>query len=144
MSIQLKSTRNRKIKLAASAGAVLVGVTYVILTTFPHLKTSIYNIFTGTESQPSNDNEPIELRDSDESNYEESDYDSESEAEVRPEVEVEASNGSIDVSESLVNVEKWSDDNLKSWLSEKDITPPSNASHNNLVSLVNSIKENST
>ncbi|KAL7666696.1 hypothetical protein ABC855_g355 [[Candida] zeylanoides] len=95
---------------------------YIIFKTFPHLKTTLYNTLTGgsVESELDvDDNEPIELNDSNS----------------------DSTHNDHIGDESLVNVEDWSDDNLKSWLSEKEITPPSNASHHNLVSLVNSIKE---
>lgn len=104
MSIQIQK-RNRNIKLAATAGAVLFGAGYLILTTFPHLKTSIYNTLTGTKTDKDEDeeadNQPIELRE-----------------ETSREKDIESSIQIVNGEESIVNIEKWSDENLKSWLSE--------------------------
>ncbi|CAH2352357.1 hypothetical protein CLIB1423_06S04588 [[Candida] railenensis] len=112
MSLQLKaSNRNRNIKLAATAGAVIIGASYIILSTFPHLKSTIYNTLLGSkkpEVKGNDDNEPIELNEESASEYEDSDSDSE-----------DLSNNTEPLNdESIVNVEKWSDENLKSWLSE--------------------------
>lgn len=100
MSLQLKgSTRNRNIKLSATAGALIIGAGYIIFKTFPHLKTTLYNTLTGARVESeldADDNEPIELNDS---NF-------------------GSSHDEFISDESLVNVEEWSDDNLKSWLSE--------------------------
>lgn len=100
MSLQLKgSTRNRNIKLSATAGALIIGAGYIIFKTFPHLKTTLYNTLTGARVESeldADDNEPIELNDS---NF-------------------GSSHDDFISDESLVNVEEWSDDNLKSWLSE--------------------------
>lgn len=110
MSLQLKTnSRNRNIKLAASVGAVIIGAGYIVLTTFPHLKSTICSTLLGSKKpdvKGTDDNEPIELYEDSESEYEDSD--SEDAADT-----TEALN-----EESIVNVEKWSDENLKSWLSE--------------------------
>lgn len=110
MSLQLKaSNRNRNIKLAATAGAVIIGASYIILSTFPHLKSTIYNTLLGSNKpdvKGNDDNEPIELNEESESEYEDSDSE-------------DLSNTTEPFNEeSIVNVEKWSDENLKSWLSE--------------------------
>lgn len=117
MSLQLKgNTRNRNIRLPATAGALIVGASYIIFKTFPHLKTTLYNTLTGglVESELDvDDNEPIELNDSNS----------------------DSTHNDHIGDESLVNVEDWSDDNLKSWLSEVRTTndnvvlPPNTNSH---------------
>lgn len=117
MSLQLKgSTRNRNIKLSATAGALIIGAGYIIFKTFPHLKTTLYNTLTGARVESeldADDNEPIELNDSN----------------------LDSSHDDFISDESLVNVEEWSDDNLKSWLSEvrtmydNVVRPPNTNSH---------------
>ena len=101
MAVQLKSSRS-KFKITATAGAVIVG-SYIVLKTFPqHLTDSIYNYLTGS-GEVEEDNEPIEL---------------EEEAEDQ-QSRVQATVGESS-DESQVEISKWSDNRLKSWL--KDVS----------------------
>lgn len=90
--------RTRALKVTAASTAVVVGVTYLVLKSFPHIKTSLYNYVTGTkddaddEAEDEEDHKPIELK---QSKLEESDY----------------LNGS-----SLVDVQEWTEENLRSFL----------------------------
>mmetsp|Transcript_48 Transcript_48/g.54 ORF Transcript_48/g.54 Transcript_48/m.54 type:complete len:123 (+) Transcript_48:17-385(+) len=120
MAVQLKSSRSR-FKVTATAGAVIIG-SYIVLKTFPHLKDSIYNYLTGS-GEIEDDNKPIELNE-------------------------EAENQQADIETKITEpdndaevVANWSDNTLKSWLRDKEINAPPNASHNSLVSLVESIKK---
>ncbi|KAK6461671.1 hypothetical protein DFJ63DRAFT_336450 [Scheffersomyces coipomensis] len=148
MSLQFKppSNRNRNLKYIGLGSLVVIGTSYVILNTFPHLKTSIYNYVNGivdedeeddglvqkdevktettTINDDNNDNEPIELNDS-----------------INSLKSSKKLTQSID--QSIVDINEWSNDNLKSWLQDKEINIPTNTNHDNLVSLVKSIQENS-
>ena len=99
MNTRLKQVnRVHKLKLAAASGAIVVGATYLILKSFPHLRTSFYDYLSGNshdnEEDEVEDNVPIELSDS-------------------PTEEFSTANlGEL----SLVDVGQWSDDNLKNWL----------------------------
>ncbi|KAG7666210.1 uncharacterized protein J8A68_000255 [[Candida] subhashii] len=132
MSLQFKkSNKARNLKLGLTAGVIVIASSYLVLNTFPHLKTSLYNYISGTKSEEeeeeekvegtNKDNEPIELNESG-----------------------ELPNGMMtqSIEQSYVNVAEWSDDNLKSYLIEKEVNPPDNASHDNLVTLVRTIQEN--
>lgn len=101
MAVQLKSSRS-KFKITATAGAVIVG-SYIVLKTFPHLKDSIYNYLTGS-GEVEEDNEPIELKE--EAQNQQS----------RVETKIGESNN-----ESQVEISKWSDNSLKSWLKDVSI-----------------------
>ncbi|KAI3403952.2 hypothetical protein KGF56_003219 [Candida oxycetoniae] len=59
MSLKLKnrSNRARNWKIGLVSGAVIIGTSYLILNTFPHLKTSIYNVIYGTEDESEEDDE---------------------------------------------------------------------------------------
>ncbi|KAK6455733.1 uncharacterized protein RJT20DRAFT_49586 [Scheffersomyces xylosifermentans] len=117
MSLQFKKKSNtgRNLRVAAASSAVVVGVSYIVLNTFPHLKTSIYNYLTGTQdddeedlsvhkSETKEDNEPIELKAQDSQ---------------------ELFNSSATLQdESLVDVAEWSNANLKSWLGQKSVLQP--------------------
>lgn len=126
MALQLNQTnRGRNLRLAVGTGAVILGTSYLILNTFPHLKTSIYNYITNTKSddediQDEEDNEPIELTRSTEN--------------LKNNQTISSSSSSSNISstssdklshtipdESIVDISKWSDDNLKSWLNEVSI-----------------------
>ncbi|CUM65322.1 uncharacterized protein PRCAT00002957001 [Priceomyces carsonii] len=97
MALQLKKNRT-SIKLTVASSAFVIGATYLVFRTFPHLRTSIYDYVTGKKPEFEDDNEPIELRESDQA----------------------LSEGSFSDS-SVVDITQWSDDNLKSWLSEVSI-----------------------
>lgn len=105
MALQLnKSARGRNLKVAAGAGAVVLGAGYLLLSTFPHLKTSIYNYVTNTQEEASDDNEPIEL--------------SRSDVQQAEKEEEEALSQTVVGDSSLVDINEWSQDNLKHWLSQ--------------------------
>lgn len=108
--VNQKSARNWRI--AVGTGAVAVGAAFVILQTFPHLKTSFYNLVTGSDdstNEKDEDNEPIEVKKRGESVNDSKD-----------EKALQASSQSLN-EESLVDIGEWSEDNLKSWLSEVSI-----------------------
>lgn len=91
MSLQLK--KSNRIRNIGISSAVIIGASFVVLKTFPHLKTSFYQFVTGSKDEPKDDaNEPIEL------NSEESD-------EPRDIAD-----------ESMINVNEMSNEDLKSWL----------------------------
>ncbi|KAK7679838.1 hypothetical protein QCA50_017165 [Cerrena zonata] len=129
MALQLnKSARGRNLKVAAGTGAVVLGAGYLLISTFPHLKTSIYNYLTNTQEEASDDNEPIELSRSDVQ---------------QAEKEEEALSQTVVGDSSLVDINEWSQDNLKHWLSQKEISPPPDATRDGLISYVKSIQEKS-
>ncbi|KAG7191566.1 uncharacterized protein KQ657_002958 [Scheffersomyces spartinae] len=122
MALQFKKG-NRNMKFALTSGAIIVGGVFLILKSYPHVKAALFSKGTSTTVSEADDSTPVELNKED------------SEDEVVPE---------LILNESLVNIELMSEDELKKWLSEKEINPPSDASHSNLVSLVKSIQETST
>ncbi|EGW31370.1 uncharacterized protein SPAPADRAFT_67437 [Spathaspora passalidarum NRRL Y-27907] len=113
MSLQLKKPVNKakNLKFSLAAGAVILGTGYLVLNTFPHLKTSIWNYITGERQQErevqeeeieeEQSNEPIELHES----------------------QVDLSASKLH-DQSYVDIAEWSNDNLKSWLSRKRSTLP--------------------
>ncbi len=103
MAVQLKSSRS-KFKITATAGAVIVG-SYILLKTFPHLTDSIYNYLTGSR-EVEEDNEPIELEEGAENK--------------QSKVETTVGESSKE-KESQVEISKWSDNSLKSWLKNVSI-----------------------
>ena len=115
----LRTPQKRHYKLALSTGAIAVVAAYLIFKTYPHLQTSVFSWLSGSSTDSSTDDHgPIELNnveDTESSDYEDnegedaSDYDDEDEEAAYPD-------------ESIVKVENWTDDNLKSWLSEVRIT----------------------
>lgn len=100
MAVQLKSSRS-KFRIPAAVGAVVVG-SYIVLKTFPHLKDSIYFYLTGTPEDVE-DNEPIELKKS------------ENTEDQARDVNAEPSN------ESGVEVSQWTDNRLREWLKDVSI-----------------------
>ncbi|EGV62713.1 hypothetical protein PSN45_000645 [Yamadazyma tenuis] len=123
MSLSLKPKSNR-LKNVTITSAVIVGASLVILNTFPHLKQSLYDYFTQSKdgSDEEDVNAPIEL-----SSEELAEGDKVSSKDI--------------AEESIVDVNEWSNDDLKSWLKKKEVNTPQDASHSNLVSLVKSIQE---
>lgn len=96
MALRLKDNRSRNLKL--TSGAVVIGTAFLLFKTYPHIKNSIFG-FLGCEKElPREDNEPIELKE-DEEDKEEEEFDNLAES-------------------SLVDVGSWTDDNLKSWLTQ--------------------------
>ncbi|CAH6721484.1 hypothetical protein CLIB1444_06S03246 [[Candida] jaroonii] len=94
MSLNLTKKSN-KLRNFGIGGAIVIGTSLIVLNTFPHLKTSILNYIKGGEDEEV-DNEPIELNE-----------------------EQTISEPSRDIAEeSMIDVNEWSNDNLKSWLSE--------------------------
>lgn len=109
MALQLKTNRGRPFKVIASSSAVIIGVSFIILQTFPHLKTSIFDYLY---------RKPDILKDL---NDEESVPDQEEEEQETIEFDEEINQNSIVSStpeESLVDISKLSDPNIKQWLNQ--------------------------
>ncbi|RLV89271.1 hypothetical protein JA1_005236 [Spathaspora sp. JA1] len=112
MSIQLKKAgkQNKNLKFGLAAGAVVLGAGYLILNTFPHLKSRLWSCISGDkkeeleenveQDQEEPSNEPIELHES----------------------QVDLSDSKFH-EQSYVDIAEWSDDNLKSWLSQRSTLP---------------------
>lgn len=98
MALQLKGRARRNWRLPVTAGAVVIGVGFIALKTFPHLKDSLTQLLSG-QSTSEDDNEPIEL-----DNNDEEDTDTEA---LAP--------GSVKES---TDVSQWREEELKSWLHE--------------------------
>lgn len=94
MSLKLTKKSN-KLRNFGIGGAIVIGTSLIVLNTFPHLKTSILNYIKGGEDEEV-DNEPIELN--------------EDQSKIETPRDI--------AEESMVDVNQWSDDNLKSWLLE--------------------------
>lgn len=112
MAVQLNQKSTRNWRLAVGTGAIVVGAAFVVLQTFPHLKTSFYNLLTTSEEpniDNNDDNEPVEVKKHDESP-----------SDPENEKELQVSSHSLN-EESLVDIGAWSEDNLKSWLNEVSI-----------------------
>ena len=109
MALQLKSKQSSKWKALGVPSAVVLGSAYIVLRTFPHLKVSLYDYITGNrrEEQDNFDNSPIQLNDN-ESHDGSNDSD---------DINDNANDNDI-INESMVDVNQWSNDNLKSWLQE--------------------------
>ena len=83
-------------KFALTSGAIIVGGVFLILKSYPHVKAALFSKSSTTEGE-SDDSTPVELN----------------KEETETEVVVE-----LNLEESLVNIELWSEDDLKKWLSE--------------------------
>lgn len=109
MALQLKPKQASKWKTLGVPSAVVAGSVYLILRTFPHLKISLYNYITGKEDEEVDyDYDPIELNSNDESNYAYSSSDNDFNNDDSNDI----------INESMVDVNQWSNNNLKSWLQE--------------------------
>ncbi|ODV79044.1 uncharacterized protein CANTADRAFT_244198 [Suhomyces tanzawaensis NRRL Y-17324] len=134
MALQLKQSRNRTWKFTAAKGAVVVGAAYLILSTFPHLRKSVFELISGTKKKES----------SEDANKDPKEYDDNTPIELEDKESPKSLDESaVNITQSQVDIAEWSQADLKSWLGEKEINPPPNASHDNLVSLVKSIQETS-
>ncbi|KAG2730881.1 hypothetical protein G9P44_006030 [Scheffersomyces stipitis] len=113
MSLQFKRNNNtaRNLKVATFSGIIVVGASYLVLNTFPHLKTSIYDYLTGTQSEEESDAK---------SNKEERKEDYEPIELERKSVNKERiQNGQPSLSDkSQVDVASWSDAKLTKWLGD--------------------------
>lgn len=111
MALQLKTSRGRPFKLIASSSAIIIGVSFIILRTFPHLKTSIYDYLIKKQDI---------LKDLEEENHVSAAQKNEEEAE-KVEFDGEINHNSIVSStpeESLVDISNLSDPNIKKWLNQ--------------------------
>ncbi|KAK6201171.1 uncharacterized protein RJT21DRAFT_33096 [Scheffersomyces amazonensis] len=129
MSLQFKppSNRNRNLKYIGLGGLALIGSSYLILSTFPHLKTSIYNYINGISGEVEEDNQEEREKEQEEN---ESPHKSKKSAKFSTEnepIELHDSTDSLrnskklyeSLDQSIVDINEWSNDNLKSWLQEK-------------------------
>lgn len=99
MSSKLKQVnRAQKLKLAVASGAVVIGAAYLILKSFPHIRTSIYDYISG-DSHDDDEEEGVE------------DNPAEFSEQIAEDTSILAL-GEL----SVFDVGQWSDDNLKSWL----------------------------
>lgn len=128
MALQLNNKKPSKLKLSGVSGAVIVGATILLFRTFPHLKYSIYDYITGNKkssnyeaNEEEEDNRPIDLINSDN------------------EEELSRSTDTVTNGESLVDINEWSDDTLKSWLHQVRI----NKEYNNTMEDTNSLRKKS-
>lgn len=99
MALQLKK-RNFKLSTAAT-GALVLGAGFIIIKTFPHLKLTISTCLFGTKKGDGadDDNKPIEVIDRENAHDDDT-------------LSYPAS------AESMVEIQEWSDENLKSFLLE--------------------------
>ena len=97
MALQLKK-RNFKLS-SATTGALLIGAGLILIKTFPHIKSTIESAVFGQKNVyvEEDENKPVEVNDT-----------------IRS--ELETSHPALN--ESAVEVSKWSDESLKSYLFE--------------------------
>lgn len=121
MALQLKKNKFRL--STAATGALVLGAGILIIKTFPHLKASLLSRFSAEKTEEEDGNDVVQLNE---------------EKEIAPE----------DLTESLVlenkipaDPSKWCDTTLKNYLKEKEVSPPPNASRDQLVSIVKSIQQ---
>lgn len=111
MALQLKTSRGRPFRLIASSSAIIIGVSFIILRTFPHLKTSLYDYLTKKQDilKDFNEEKTVSAAQENEEEVEKVEFDG------------EINHNSIVSStpeESLVDISKLSDPNIKKWLNQ--------------------------
>lgn len=101
MSLKLARKPPNKLKTTAITSAILIGTAYIVLQTFPHLKTSLSEYFYPTK----NDDEP------------------EITEEESIEVQAIVTESVVDIKQVKLNqsLSEWSNDDLKSWLIQVSI-----------------------
>ncbi|KAI5959644.1 uncharacterized protein KGF55_005288 [Candida pseudojiufengensis] len=135
MSLKLnRNNKSRYIKTGLISGAVILGTGYVILKTFPHLKTSIYNYVTGNETSTSEEEEIEEIENK--SVIIESKHKNLKSGQIVNKFEPEK----IFDSNELNSSEKWSIQEIKEWLVKNEVNPPLNATEDEVKLLFHSIK----
>ncbi|CAK9437885.1 uncharacterized protein LODBEIA_P22630 [Lodderomyces beijingensis] len=144
MSLRLKkSNYASNLKVGLTAGIVVVVGAGLILNTFPHLKTSIYNYVTGGEDT-SEDEDEKELQERPvviESDYQVVNGDGDGDAGSGKTVELFQSEKAFNT-DFINETSTWNESQLRDWLKSREVSPPSNASRGDLLSLVKAIAKN--
>lgn len=121
MALQFNKKRGWKIP-ALTGAAVVIGGTYLILKSFPHLKDHINDFITGyTELDPEEDRKLTEAR---EAEVQQMAKDLEEEERLKGSTS-QIGGSIVDIKTSdAVDVDQWNTETLKAWLKEVRIIKP--------------------